>query len=64
MILTMTVLNDQFNGLVKVTLEKKQTLAEDTDDIQLEIMNKSAKTTTSFVIVSLVNQSESTLQLK
>ena len=42
----MAILKDQFNKLVKVTLEKKQALMEnnnDKNDIQLEVMNVSAK---------------------
>ena len=38
----MAILNDQFNGLVKVTLEKKQALM-DKNDTQLEVVGVSPK---------------------
>ena len=39
----MTTLNNQFNELVKVTLEVKQALMDDKSNIQLEVMNDLAK---------------------
>ena len=39
----MATLNDQFNELVKVTLEKKQALMDNKSNIQLEVMDESAK---------------------
>ena len=39
----MTTLNNQFNELMKVTLEEKQALTDDKNDIQQEVMDKSAK---------------------
>ena len=39
----MTALNDEFNELVKVTLEEKQALMDDKSNIQLEVMDESAK---------------------
>ena len=42
----MTTLNDQFSELVKVTLEEKQALTENSNnknDIQLEVMDEPAK---------------------
>ena len=39
----MTILNDQFNKLVKVTLKEKQALTDDKNDIQVEVMDESAK---------------------
>ena len=46
MILTTAILNEQSNELVKVTLKEKQALTEnsnDKNDIQLEVMDESAK---------------------
>ena len=39
----MTTLKDQFNELVKVTLEEKQAPMDDKNDIRLEVMDGSAK---------------------
>ena len=39
----MTALKDQFNELVKVTLEEKQAPMDDKNDIRLEVMDGSAK---------------------
>ena len=39
----MTALKDQFNELVKVTLEEKQAPMDDKNDIRLEAMDGSAK---------------------
>ena len=39
----MTALNDEFSELVKVTLEEKQALMDDKSNIQLEVMDESAK---------------------
>ena len=39
----MTTLKDQFNELVKVTLEEKQAPMDDKNDIRLEAMDGSAK---------------------
>ena len=47
----MTTLNNQFNELMKVTLEEKQALTDDKNDIQQEV-------------ISLIIQSESTLQVE
>ena len=47
----MTNLNDQFNELVKVTLQEKQALTENSNnknDIQLEVMDESAKSPNFF----------------
>ena len=47
----MTKLNDQFNELVKVTIEEKQALTENSNnknDIQLEVMDESAKSPNFF----------------
>ena len=59
----MTTLNDQLNELVKVTLEEKQALTDGKNNIQLKWTNQQ-KAPISFVIVSLTNQSVSTLQLE
>ena len=39
----MTTLKDQFNELVKVTLEEKQAPMDDKNGIRLEVMDGSAK---------------------
>ena len=39
----MTTLNDQFNELLKVAVKEKQALTDNKNDIQLEVMDKSAK---------------------
>ena len=39
----MTTLKNQFNELVKVTLEEKQAMTDDKNDIQLEVTDESAK---------------------
>ena len=39
----MTALKDQFNELVKVTLEEKQALMDDKNDIRYEAMDGSTK---------------------
>ena len=65
MILITAILNDQFNKLVKVTLKEKQALTDDKNDIQVEVMDESAKSLISFaIIISLIIQSESSLQLE
>ena len=52
----MAALNDQFNELVKVKLEKKQALMDDKNEIRLEVMNELAKSPISFMItVILIN---------
>ena len=61
----MAALNDQFNELVKVKLEKKQALMDDKNEIRLEVMNELAKSPISFMITMiLINLSESILQLE
>ena len=39
----MMALNNQFKGLVKVTLEEKQALTDKKNDVQLEVTDESAK---------------------
>ena len=39
----MTTLNNQFNELMKVTLEEKQALTDNKNDIQQDVMDESAK---------------------
>ena len=39
----MTNLNDQFNELLRVEVKEKQALTDNKNDIQLEVMDKSAK---------------------
>ena len=44
----MTALIDQFNELVKVTLEEKQALTDDKNNIRLEVMDESAESADFF----------------
>ena len=44
----MTTLSNQFNKLVKVALEEKQALTDNENDIQLEVMDESAKSPNLF----------------
>ena len=44
----MTTLSNQFNKLVKVALQEKQTLTDNENDIQLKVMDESAKSPNFF----------------